>query len=439
MTPVTTHPGKRQLFRVSAEGAQPPRCPQRTKAARRCVSVSSKPDAALCGSHEQACGNTSGRTARLCRRTGKKSFVGSWEGCGRSLAQASRLTGHKGCHPGGKPFVCPQAGCGYLYAHPSDLKRHWRVHSGEKPFVCPYEGCGNAFGQSGNLTIHLRVHSRERPFVCPREGCGYACAQSSNLKQHKRFHSRERPFVCPNKGCGRAFVVAVSLKRHRCLHARDTSFVCPYKGCRRSFLQSSHLAQHLCVHSGDPPFVFSQTGSTHLSEPGSGGHCMGRSRAEPSRCLEVSKGLPAQQQSRAGIATGACPGAVMDAELAADLDLQSTGLASGKPGLTKTALPEVQGVPRPNLMADEQQRLQWPAPSFPYQDEAAFAGLQLVALKDFDRFNLPTDFLDGSPCWPLFSLPETGAFVPDAAALCDTNDDQAFWQTLLAPADIQTR
>ena len=66
------------------------------------------------------------------------------------------------------------------------LKRKAAIAQGRKLFTCTWEGCGKSFFESSRLKRHMLVHTGERPFKCPVEGCGKSFSLDFNLRSHLR-------------------------------------------------------------------------------------------------------------------------------------------------------------------------------------------------------------------------------------------------------------
>ena len=408
--------------------------------------------------------------------TGGKPFVCCWEDCGRAFTQSGPLKSHLRLHTGEKPFVCPREGCGYASATSGSLTRHLRFHSGEKPFVCPREGCGQAFKQSGDLIAHRRTHSGERPFVCSWEGCGRSFVQLNHLKKHRYLHLPAKPFVCPWEGCRSSFVQPSFLKKHWHRHAGNNAFVCSHEDCGHSFAQASALQGHLrTVHPIEKPFVCPGDGcgqlfarsaalTRHLrlctragsleclqADPAtrsvaSRTSCRPRlaRRQNPRlfQCAEAGKQRPVKKQYRSSFAAATAPDVPVDPGPAPGLEHQGTGVSSDSPRSSATVSPGVSApFDRSLAPADrEEQRspglnlLPWPPSPIAQLEWTQSSSAMASLIPDWSAC-CADEHLYGD--W--LSLFSASASDLEAPPLLLTDDDKAFWQTLISPADSEVR
>ena len=500
MLPVTTDPEQRGFCLAPAQAADScrlahSRLSHKSTTARRPVGVSAKPVAALRGGSDQWAGGRRGRRgrmARLCIRTEKKTFVCSWEGCGRAFGQSGRLTRHWRVHTGEKPFVCPWEGCGRAFSQLPNLTPHLRIHSRERPFCCPQEGCGSRFVQLVHLRWHLSVHSGDKPFACFHEGCGrafahpanltqhlsthsrsskkylvcpyedcghayalpgslkshkrrrhaggkrfvcscdgceYACEQSNHLKKYKHRYTGEKPFCCPWEGCGYSCAQSSDLKKHERCHTGERPFACPRDGCGRAFVQSTHLKRHLRVHIKNTP---------HASRQGG--------RADTSMPSGVSCGQPS---ARRDSALGSCALAA-DKRRPVNQQHPSPTAAAACSGVRAGTAPVpvrdrgLQIVPRlsgGSAPAPDGEENIFPGPGMspsPASPAAAVAELESMLAPDVFLSGWPTGFASESPPWLPGFLDTADARAPDAAALALPDDDRAFWQALLSSTATET-
>ncbi len=410
----------------------------------------------LCACPYESCGyvfrDSVGLTQHLRLHAGKRPFVCPWKSCKCAFVRAADLTQHLRVHAGKKSLACSHESHEPASRRSDSLKRDpQRNRSGAKPCVCPYEGCGRRFAVSGSLRKHLRRHCAEKPFVCLYESCGRAFAVSDSLRRHLRCHSGEKPFVCPYYGCGHACARSGDLTRHKRCHTGERPFVCAYEGCGRLFFRKYTLTIHRRVHAGGRPFVSLRKGRKKLSVR-SGPGSPGRGSAGRSRHLEVTQrltraprpsGLRLPLENHPShlpfLAAGA--GVPVVTGPVADLDRQSPGFDRDRPCATTTApAAEHQWRDRsPALPEEEEQRAQWDAlPPCALLQDADFAGLVSMPAQDVDMSDWLPGFPGESSSSPLCSLPDTGAFDLDAASALRADDEKAFWQTLLSPADTET-
>lgn len=88
-----------------------------------------------------------------------KSFICTFNDCGKVYAKAGHLKAHIRRHIGEKPYVCLWPNCTWKFSRSDELSRHRRSHSGIKPYKCDY--CPKCFSRSDHLTKHRKVHERK--------------------------------------------------------------------------------------------------------------------------------------------------------------------------------------------------------------------------------------------------------------------------------------
>lgn len=175
------------------------------------------------------------------------------------------------------------------------------------------------------------------------------------------------------------------------------------------------------------------------------GVCCGRQsprsdRAGGGRHLEADKRLPVKPWSRAPVAPATCPGVQADAGTPA-WNRQGAGAARA---CACSTLTEASAVPLPaggEAMPARGENV-FPNPAMPpalLLPAVEFAGLPPVPAQDNDMSNWLTGGLDESAFWPFCLQQRPGVMDPYAASPFWTDDDKAFWQALLSPADSPTR
>lgn len=88
-----------------------------------------------------------------------KSFICTFNNCGKVYAKAGHLKAHIRRHVGDKPYVCLWPNCTWKFSRSDELSRHRRSHSGVKPYKCDY--CPKQFSRSDHLSKHRKVHERK--------------------------------------------------------------------------------------------------------------------------------------------------------------------------------------------------------------------------------------------------------------------------------------
>lgn len=62
---------------------------------------------------------------------------------------------------------------------------------GDKTFVCTFNNCGKVYAKAGHLKAHIRRHVGEKPYVCLWPNCTWKFSRSDELSRHRRSHSGE--------------------------------------------------------------------------------------------------------------------------------------------------------------------------------------------------------------------------------------------------------
>ena len=62
---------------------------------------------------------------------------------------------------------------------------------GKKRYICTWVGCGKSFTTSGHLSRHRRIHLCIKDFVCPYPDCGKRFARRDNMRQHHKNHFKD--------------------------------------------------------------------------------------------------------------------------------------------------------------------------------------------------------------------------------------------------------
>ncbi len=318
-------------------------------------------------------------------------FACPQEGCHYSSLLLGNLKKHGRVHTGKKPFVCLHEGCGYASVRSGNLKQHWRTHSDAKPFVCSWQGCGQVFRTRQQLTKHRDSHRCKKSFDCLYEGCARSFRRSTELKRHQRAHRGYKPFVCTFEGCGYACAQLVNLTTHLRIHTGERPFVCPSERCGHAFRQAGHLKAHLRAHTRQKCLGVVRRG-------------LAAKTAAPSRLLH---GRKLTQKDSA------------PASRYADVDrppLMTTG--HQPPGEAEQHAPRLELSPVPLLHT---------------AGGRALVSTTHVFIPDWLKWL-------ADECFPRSWHPvsDTDASDLGLAPLALTNDDKAFWQALLSPANRQT-
>lgn len=59
----------------------------------------------------------------------------------------------------------------------------------DKTFICTFNNCGKVYAKAGHLKAHIRRHVGEKPYVCLWPNCTWKFSRSDELSRHRRSHS----------------------------------------------------------------------------------------------------------------------------------------------------------------------------------------------------------------------------------------------------------
>lgn len=120
-------------------------------------------------------------------------------------------------------------------------------HQGFRKLPCTFEGCGKSFNQLTKLKVHMATHSDQKKFICTQPGCNKAFYEKGNRDSHVRSHLGIKQYECYFPGCKCKYSLSISLKKHLQIHDNSKDdFFCNL--CSASFRRYLTLKVHLRGH-----------------------------------------------------------------------------------------------------------------------------------------------------------------------------------------------
>jgi hypothetical protein len=163
-----------------------------------------------------------------------------------------------------RSFICSFENCGKAFINKNRLKLHEKGHDQSYEIVCDI--CSKVLRGKGTFEQHLKTH--DESYTEKKEQCNICGAWVRRLKKHQAshvmldlecnycgkvvhtknaltkhisyYHKAARSFEC--SFCNKTFKKKESLKEHIAGHTGDTLYTCPY--CPSTFNSSANMHRH---------------------------------------------------------------------------------------------------------------------------------------------------------------------------------------------------